>query len=129
MTDKVFFKKMDEMDSQVETAVKQKGKFKTVRVSYSAYPTTPKGNPRNNLSKVAVKGKSRVVVDRDPSYGGKKSKPYKSPVVENPTWLDLTVFANDAIATTKDTHHSFFEGVEKVKEEDGVTYYELVFGS
>lgn len=129
MSEVLFSKKLDEMDAQITAAVKEKGKFKTVRVYYGAYPTTPKGSPKNNLSKTAVKGKCRFVQERDEFYGGKKSKNYTSPVVENPTWLDLTVLANDMIATTKDSHHCFLEGLEKVKEENGVTYYEFVMGS
>lgn len=55
---------------------------------------------------------------------------YKSPPVENPTWLDLCVLANRAILVTGDLHHIFLEGVRRQGAmENGLPVYEFQFGS
>lgn len=53
-----------------------------------------------------------------------------SQVMENPSWLDVAVFAHEAIALSGDGHHIFLEGVIKRGEpEAGVQRYELCMGS
>jgi len=99
-------------------------------VSYAAYKTDKKGQPIDNLDKIAVKGKCRFVQRRCEFYGGPNSKNYKSRVVENPTWLQLCALANSMIIKTLDTHHVFLEGVHYLrKDKDGVKIYEFVMGS
>jgi hypothetical protein len=55
---------------------------------------------------------------------------YSSQVVENPTFLDLAVIADEAIQSSQDHHHCFFEGFSEVGvSPEGIPLYELEFGS
>jgi hypothetical protein len=55
---------------------------------------------------------------------------YRSPVLENPTCLELAVIADEAIHTSQDYHHHFFEGWSlKGGTRQAIPVYELVFGS
>lgn len=75
-------------------------------------------NPIDNLDKVAIVGKCIFYSERDEFYGGKKSEDYISPIISNPTWLDLCVFANQSIEKTRDIHHVFFEDFAEDKSEE-----------
>lgn len=53
-----------------------------------------------------------------------------SEVMESPTWMQVALFANEAIALSGDGHHIYLEGVYKRGEpEAGVQRYELCMGS
>jgi hypothetical protein len=64
----------------------------------------------DNLDEVPIRGKVKFRAGRDEFYGGAASRDYESPVLEDPTWLDLCVHANRMILTTGDEHHCFLEG-------------------
>jgi len=84
------------------------------KVIYCGYYQTYKNNifkiPLSNLDDIAVEG--RVVFEELQhgwlSGGG---KPYTSDVVEDPTWLEVALLANEMIHTTKDFHHKFLENI------------------
>lgn len=118
----------DAIDDRVDAACAA-AFHKSIDVSYSAYPTDPADDePLDNLDAVAVPGRVAFVSsDNEVRWGG--GKPYRSPVVENPTWLQVCVYANAMIQRTKDRHHVFLEGVDKVRTEDGVDVYEFSMGS
>lgn len=96
----------------------------------------PKGTPREHYrtdqhdittmkQKIrAFEGKCVVKAEADPFWGGEKSKPYCSRVLENPTWGDLFRCSKAQQKKTLDLHHSFFEGayVSYTYEDNGVTY-------
>lgn len=99
-----------------------------VHVIYAANPWIGNENeamPVNNLNDIAIEGECRVRLFASPYWGN--GEDYISEVLENPTWLDLCVCANEAIVTTDDFHHTFFEGVFEV--EDGSRIFELEMGS
>ncbi len=101
-------------------------------VFYSAYDTDPEtGEPINNLNEVAIKGKCILIAEADAFWGDKDSADYFSPVLENPTWLEVSVFANAAIIATRDFHHHFLEGVNRtgILNDDDVPFYTFAMGS
>lgn len=54
---------------------------------------------------------------------------YKSEVINNPTCGDAFQAFKQSIDVTGDTHHVFFEGVERIGAIDNVTIYSLLSGS
>jgi hypothetical protein len=51
-------------------------------------------------------------------------------VVEDPTWLDVAVLANDMIHTSGDFHHVFLEGINEIGHDaDGTQIYQFAMGS
>ena len=118
----------NEMDAMVNKAVDDSEQRK-VRVIYSAYKTDKDDVPINNLNEIAATGKVVLIAPRNEFYGGKDSRSYKSPVLENPTWLQVCVYANEMITTTKDKHHVFLEGLDYKKKEGDVKVFEFCMGS
>jgi len=119
--------KLDEMSDAIHAALPEGEKM---YVSYSAYKTSKTtDNPLNNLKQVAVSGKVMVIQEHDEFWG--EGKTYQSKVLENPTWLDLAVVANEMIQVTGDYHHIFLEAVapRKTKTPRGVKIYKFVMGS
>ncbi len=99
-------------------------------VAYSAYELDEEKNiPIDNLDKIAVEGKVKFVAKRDQFYGGNESKDWESEIINNPTWLDVCVLANNMVQTTKDFHHIFLEGVSVLKREEDLNIAELMMGS
>ena len=97
-------------------------------VIYSAYSTTNEDLPTDNLDDVAVEGRVIFLMDHKPFFGG--GEDWQSDVVENPTWLEVAVLADDMIRTTGDYHHVFLEDVEGVgQEKDGLKFARMVMGS
>ncbi len=88
------------------------------RVSYSAWGSE-EDEFRINLDEVAVEGPVIFVQEHDEFWG--PGEDYKSELVENPTWLELCLLANDMINVTGDHHHIFLEGVYQLKDKFGVT--------
>lgn len=77
-------------------------------VYYSAYES--EGDfPIDNLDEIAVAGKVKFVEQGDGFFGSGEG--YRSKVLENPTWLEVCVLANEMILATKDKHHIYLEGV------------------
>lgn len=78
-------------------------------VFYAAYKDDKDGCPIDNLNEIAISGKVKFVEQGDTFYGSGES--YRSKVLENPTWLDVCVVANEMILTTGDKHHIYLENV------------------
>ena len=68
----------------------------------------------DNLESVAFRGAAIVVADANPDWGGEKSEPFQSELLKDPTWLDLCEVLEQQTKKTRDVHHVFLEGVEKV---------------
>lgn len=122
-------KTFDKMERRVAKAIKASNPKQKVRVIYSAYKSDKDDEPIDNLDEIAAKGKVVLVQEADEFWGGPSSKPYRSPVLENPTWLQVAVCANEMIETTRDGHHVFLEGLYKGKREGDVMVYEFAMGS
>ena len=101
-------------------------------VIYSAYEVSENGVglPIDNLDEIPFEGTFVVIADYDEFWDGRsgfighsmnpydevqRGRAYKSDPITDPTWLQLTVLANESIITTNDTHHVYFEGVSKGK--------------
>lgn len=120
------------IDARVAEAVRAAGQ--QLRVDYSASENDENDVPIDNLDEVAVPGKVVLTQERDTFYGGPKSRSYRSVVLENPTWLQVAVCANEMIKVTRDHHHVFLEGLDKKGEErtetgEVITIYEFSMGS
>lgn len=120
------------IDAEVCAAIRDAGQ--RVRVRYSAYRSDANDIPRNNLKRVAARGRVIITSQRSQFYGGEHSKNYQSDVVENPTWLDVALLANEAIGVTRDRTHCFLEGLKRMDDphnprDDDVKVYRLVMGS
>lgn len=94
------------------------------RVYYSAYDSDDRGVPIDNLDQVAVEGRVKFVAEPGWSHEGRR---YESQEVENPTWLQVAVLANDMILVVDDYHHRFLEGVYADGKKPGV--YHFLMGS
>lgn len=98
------------------------------RVIFSAYDTVD-GLPVNNLNEVAIEGKVILQGIAD-CWGDEDSEDYTSEVLENPTWLDVSVRADKMIHMTGDFHHVFLEAVYDSEQTiDGVKVYRFSMGS
>lgn len=115
-------KRYDEIQAQVCSRISEQ-----CIVKYSAYTDDKNGLPLNNLKDVAVPGKVVILAKHDPSWG--KGKNFKSEVLDNPSWLDLTIQANKMILTTGDQHHRYLEGFAILHIQDGIKYIVLHMGS
>ncbi len=113
---------MDEIAAKIDNAINGE-----VYVSYSAYENDEEDTPIDNLDNIALVGKV-VAVCSSPSCLDPKSVEI-SKLMENPTWLDLTVVANQFIKLTGD-YHIFFEGYKLVGELAGkISIIEFYMGS
>ena len=96
-------------------------------IHYSTQRNDEDGLQKDNLDEIAVEGRVCFHARSDAFFG--KGVDYTSPVVESPTWLDVAVFANQAMKTTGDFAHWFFEGLGPARKKDGVQQVQLNFGS
>lgn len=118
-----------QIDDKIRAALEAAG-HKRELVTYSAYKSDAEDCPIDNLDQVAVQGRCVLVAAADDYWGGSRSKPYRSPVLENPTWLQVCVCANAMIRRTRDQHHVFLEGLVKLKKPiKGVPAYRFSMGS
>ena len=117
----------DQMENQIYDAVEEWGKNKWDNVIYSAYKTDSEDNPINNLQEEAVSGKCKLIGYNDSCWG--KGSDYESPILDSPSWLQVAVYCNDMIAVTGDRHHVFLEGLDLIKTENGINYFEFCMGS
>jgi hypothetical protein len=113
---------LGEIRNRVDDYVSQHSPH-SVRVNYSAYPTV-NDLPVNNLDEVAVEGRVVFIGDED----------YESPVLVNPTWLELCVHFNNQIEATGDYHHYFLESVHSLDkfvyvDDEAVPAYRFSSGS
>ena len=76
---------------------------------------------------IAVHGKCQFKYEIHQFFSEKNAKNfvYVSPVVIDPTWIDIAKLADNMIQQTGDKHHIFLEGIEK--QDDGT--YEFIMGS
>jgi hypothetical protein len=126
-----YSKAMDAIDKRVEAHIKATGR-KNIILDYSAYQTDVIDGvelPIDNLDQVPVRGKVKFIAEPDDFFGGEESQPYVSPVVESPTWLEVCLYANDAILQTNDHHHCFLEGLDVRRVEGDVQIVEFSMGS
>ena len=96
-------------------------------VIYSAYQSESDDLPIDNLDQIAIHGNVQFHAEHDPCWG--EGKPYTSPAVNSPTWLDVSVLADEMIKTTGDYHHQFLESVFVIDERDGVKIARFSMGS
>ena len=115
----------NKIDARVDMACNLAG-HKEFHMSYSAF-SEEDDVPVDNLDEIAIEGKVQFIQEQN--YG--EGERYVSPVVENPTWLQVAVLANEMINTTGDTHHVFLEGIKKLKGKgkDGASLYGFSMGS
>lgn len=110
MSDIDWVKKYNEamlpMQERICKAIKENGQ--DCYVFYSAYKSV-NDIPQDNLDEIAISGKVKFVEQGDSFFGS--GKPYSSKILENPTWLDVCVVANEMILATGDKHHIYLEGV------------------
>lgn len=122
---------MDAIDERVRRAIMDARRAAMLRplnrmlVDYSAYESDANEVPIDNLDEIAVNGKVKFV-SNNPEW---EERPYESEVMENPTWLQVAVLANDMILWTKDRHHRFLECVTLLRRYDDVAVYEFGMGS
>jgi hypothetical protein len=116
---------LDKIDARVTEACRAAG-HRECHVSYAAYPEGDGDEPVDNLDEVAIQGKCRLL-----AAAATTDVPYKSDVLENPTWLQLCVCANMMIATTGCSDHCFLEDIYYWKKTDGdnIPLYRFSMGS
>jgi len=120
----------DEIDKK-EKEMQDTGQYRDL-VAFSAYE-----DYQNNLDKVAIEGRVMMKTEHQSFFGGMAEvnrKDYESEVLENPTWLDLCLCANDMINCTGDNHHVFLEAVHKtgqftLDDKSFVLIYDFSMGS
>ncbi len=118
-----YSKRIEAMHNKVKHALRDEEQF----VYYSVYPTK-NDLPIDNIDDVAFEGKGILVAEKDSFWGD--GERYESEVVENPTWVQISVLANAMIKTTGDYHHNFLEGIQRTeKTKDGITIFEFAMGS
>ena len=112
-----WLERQDAMMARVAAAVRGE-----CLVVYDAYRYDDENLPVDNLDEIAVHGRCKLI-----DYFGEVC--YVSDVVENPTWLQVAVLANDMIHAAGETDHVFLEGIDPRGWEDGVAVYEFSMGS
>lgn len=118
-----FVASLNAISDRVDAACRAAGHAEQ-RVIFSGYPVDKDEIPVDNLDRVAVRGRV-IVLYRVPA----PQESYISPVLLDPTWLTLCVYANAAIDVTGDHHHVHFEGLHGRRAVDGVKIRSLVMGS
>ena len=79
-----------------------------MRVIYSVH-----NDPgQHKLNEIAVQGKCQFVADVDHFWVSEDyPQNYLSDVIEDPSWIDVAMMANEMIHTIQDYHHVFLEGI------------------
>lgn len=131
----VTFRPDDSLDEWAEQERELSNNLDVYRdyVLFSAYPD----DYHNNLNEVAIEGRIQIMTKKKSFFGSmypKLRKDYESEIMENPTWLDLCLCANDMIHCTGDNHHIFLEGIHKtgsftLDDKSFVLLYEFSMGS
>ena len=80
-------KRIDEIHARIGARLDEKP-----IVYYSAYRSDAEDLPIDNLDEIAIPGKVQFHAEHDPYWG--EGKPYTSPVIDSPTWLDVAVLAD-----------------------------------
>lgn len=132
---------LEDMESKVDAAVLASGQHHCY-VFYSNYDGGNNTLPVDNLDLVAHHGKCILFYPYRRFWDWRRRKDgrkFISPVLENPTWLTICVWANRSIKRTGDRSHYFFEGLRlrtppKLETalrlaRQRITLYELRMGS
>lgn len=117
----------NDIEFQIAARIGTKGERPLV--IFSAYEMDADDVPINNLNDVAFQGRVQFRQARSEYWGGPQGRDWKSPVLENPTWLDLCVQANAMIPVTNDRHHVFLEEIEVVGTEGDIAVAAFRMGS
>jgi len=97
------------------------------KVIYSAWDCDGHDVPQNNLDDIPHRGTFMIIADYHSFWDETGSgELYIAGPVTDPTWLELTILANEAMHVTGDFHHCFFESVDLV---DSGKALKLWFGS
>lgn len=130
---------MDEIDAATKPVA---GEYRNY-LSYSAYYNED-GEYCDNLDQVAVEGKVQFIEEcaghneMGFAFGNipyDTRKRYVSPVMENPTWLEVALLANDMINCTGDNHHIYLEDIRpseklfSIDKDSFVKIYRFSMGS
>lgn len=82
-----------------------------------------------DMNDIAIEGKVIMDMPYD-EFWGEGGKPWQSETLENPTWLELAVLADEMIRVTDDLHHIFLENVYRAGNDIvGVPVYRFSMGS
>jgi hypothetical protein len=84
-------------------------------VVFSAYGLDADKVPIDNLDDIPIIGRVSIRGNRNRIHGGQRSKDYESPIMDDPTWLELCVIANEQMAATRDQDHRYLEHVDVVE--------------
>lgn len=114
-----------EVFEAIRTAIRARvlEKVEAPRVVYDAFPLGSDGLPVDNLDRRAFEGRCRVEAQLEERGG------YHSHVLENPSWLELSVVADQLLKATGEREQVFLEGLTALRVDDDVTVLELTFGS
>jgi hypothetical protein len=96
-----------------------------VHVYYSAYQVLEDETCVDNLDQVAVTGRCQFVDDDLEE----SETTYTSRVVENPTWLQVAILANEMIRVREVVDHIFLEGVHEANMANGIKTMNFIMGS
>lgn len=99
-------------------------------LTYAVFTYDKNGIMINNLNHEAWHG--HAVFRHDYYFNSNnelKAINYVSPIIKNPTWLDVAILANTAIIATKDYNHNWFEGLEPIKFDKGISFFNILLGS
>lgn len=120
-----------QLDEFIEKTIKEQNKSKKVWLTLSLWETEDNDDIEFGDCQVFAPD----LTSNSPVYEGKvifgagyPNKTY-SKVINNPTWRDIIVISNNLIIKTRDYDHSFLESIHFGKEENGIRYYDLWFGS
>jgi hypothetical protein len=87
-------------------------------VVFHAYKLNADRLPIDNLDEVPVSGKLLIRSGR--RRRAAQSIEFESPVVENPSWLELCVIANNQLIATRDRKHRYLEQIDVVGSIDEI---------
>ena len=120
MSDDKYSENQDMVDSRLDAD--RPGSEK--RIIYSVFD---KGDDAyRDINALAHNGKVKFIMSQSDD-----GRMHESHIVENPTWLDVCVLANDMMGITGDYHHRYLEDIEPVDtaNDDDITRMRFVMGS
>ena len=123
---KAYQEAMDKINKRIDEAIKADGQEKPL-VIYSAYEYDEFDNPVDNLDDVPVNGKI-VLVDSGDFWDWKHEmdgtenpyKPFRSKIMDSPTWLEIAVEANKMIHTTYNANHCYLEDIREPNDDEEI---------
>jgi len=76
---------------------------------------------------IAFNGRCIIYIKADDFFA---TNGYTSPILNNPTYMDIFNLLDDIVETTGDYHHIFFEGIHYVKQiNEHIHQIDIVMGS